>query len=445
MQCKRQLFLLTLVLAVTTLQAQNLKPHIGLSSLPKDSDKACVIPMITSHDFSQYGYKVNETVADFTLYDKNDKEYKLSTLLSSKKPVLLISSSYTCPVFRGKIPLINQLQDSFGNDVQILVVYTVEAHPDKDTSPYFGRVNTGSQNVKEGVLYQQPTTYGERKAIVEDLLKDIAIKVPVLIDGPCNEWWINYAKAPNNATLIDTDGVVAAKHAWLDKYPDDINCDIKKLLGIPDPCGSGGGSTQKGSFTFEMLSRDTVWGEGGTTLTIDAEIKNETDYPTHIFVKRLANNFPSGWEGSLCMDICYPTNVDTTTIVVPAQTTQHFSFYFYANEGVDTGHVQVGFRNVHNHDNKYARDFYGIAQDPASVKEVRAHQAIYPNPVRESRLTIDVPDAHWVIATDVSGRATTFEIQNGQLDCSTWHSGLWFLRVLDKNFEHRGNFSIVKH
>ena len=62
------------------------------------------------------------------------------------------------------------------------------------------------------------------------MLNAMTIDVPVLIDGPCNEYWTNMAYAPNNAYLINTDGSVYVKHGWFHKAPKDILADIDNLL-----------------------------------------------------------------------------------------------------------------------------------------------------------------------------------------------------------------------
>lgn len=79
-------------------------------------------------------------------------------------------------------------------------------------------------------MYRQPIIYADRLKIVEDLLNAYNLEVPVFIDGPCNEWWLHFGPAPNNATLIDATGIVRIKHAWFDREPDNILCELKNIL-----------------------------------------------------------------------------------------------------------------------------------------------------------------------------------------------------------------------
>lgn len=156
----------------------------------------------------------------------------MSGLLNSVKPVLLVGCNYTCYVFRGKIDVINEMKAMYGDDLQIYLVYTVEAHPVIDFSPYFGYENVGADNYAEGILYRQPTTYGERKDIVSDMLANETINVPVLIDGPCNEFWTNWGTNPNPAWLIAPDGYVYDAQKWFNKEPEDMYASIDDLLGL---------------------------------------------------------------------------------------------------------------------------------------------------------------------------------------------------------------------
>ena len=220
---------------VGPIYSQALQPSIGLSSLPADSDPVCAITTYTG-SFNTSGYQEGDTIPQFQLYDINGVAADALTLLQTGKPLLLIAGSYTCPVYRGKIAAIESIAATFAGLINIYVVYVVEAHPNTpDVSPYSGTVWTTSENQSEGILYLQPTTYGEKKSILSDELADTAypMTVPVLIDGPCNEWWLNFGPAPNNAYLINPDdGVVFAKHAWFNQAPENMTNDINALLAI---------------------------------------------------------------------------------------------------------------------------------------------------------------------------------------------------------------------
>ncbi|MEM7039441.1 MAG: hypothetical protein AAF570_20880, partial [Bacteroidota bacterium] len=173
----------------SSLQAQgNLLPSIGLNSLPPDSTPICYAPIFTGN-YTSSGLQPGDTAFDFTFYDLADNPHHLQSALNQGKPALLIAGSYTCPVFRNKISVINNVVAQYGSALDVFVLYELEAHPDIDTSVYFGYPNPGNANLQAGILYRQPTTYGERKALAQDCVDSLPISATVLIDGPCNEFY----------------------------------------------------------------------------------------------------------------------------------------------------------------------------------------------------------------------------------------------------------------
>jgi hypothetical protein len=290
-----------------------LKPFIGMDQQPAATDSICVITNYLGN-FGTSGYQLGDTVNDFRLYERDGKAFLLSDGLATGLPILLISSSYTCPVFRGKVSEINELVKTYQGKIQIFVVYTVEAHPDIDISPYFGRVNTGASNINEGILFRQPKTYGERLDIVNAMLLDLKIDAPILVDGPCNNWWQHYGPAPNNATLIDGNGIVQIKHAWFDRAPDDMFCDLEQYFNPGKNCDSIPSGT--GSFQFSMITDTMITGDLNSAMYAQGTLENNSASNVTIEVRRLQNSLPVNWFSSICLDVCYPTDVDSTQITL---------------------------------------------------------------------------------------------------------------------------------
>ncbi|MBK6754110.1 MAG: redoxin domain-containing protein [Flavobacteriales bacterium] len=365
-----------------------LLPSIGLPALPADSDPICTLPTQTP-PISNVGRPEGEQAADFTLYDINGNVFNLEDALLQGKPVLMISSSYTCPVFRDKVPKINDLVAAYSSQLHIVIVYTPEAHPAVDISPYFGAVNTGQQNIDAGILYEQPTTYGERKAVLQEMLDSLQIDAPVYIDGPCNEWWNYYGPQPNNAYLIDLNGTIHTHHDWFDKLPEDIDCDIEDLLALP-PTGDCGGETFGGHFNLEWVSNDTVYGTGGTTLTAYMKLFN-TSATDDVLVRvvKLETNLPGGWQTSLCLDVCYLPDVDTAIVPIAPGDTMHFYYYFYSTPGDAIGYTRVGMRNEHDFSNGFSREVWGESSGSVGIEEAWSTSplVIAPNPVTD-RITV---------------------------------------------------------
>ncbi len=436
------------LLAATIVNAQGLylDPSIGIGALPSDNEAICPIPIYTG-DYYATGLQAGDTAANFTLYDLNGDSINLRSALQTGKPVLMITGSYTCPVFRGKIPLINDIVQTYGNDLTTFIVYTVEAHP-TDTSPYFGFINITQANINEGILYDQPTTYGEKKAIVSDLLNDITIDAPVLIDGPCNNWWLHYGPAPQNAYIIDTTGKVFVKHGWFNKYPDDIICDIDSLLGNPSNCGGAA----DGSFEFILASADTLYGAPGKTLYGSGLLINNSTSDVLIDVRRLQNNMAPDWESSMCLDACLSPDVDTTTLFLAPGDTQLYTMYFFSGDNIDTSSIRMGFRNQNDNQNFFVQWFHGITDssyidttgNPPDTttgmiaENSIAHQDIrvYPNPFTTTT-TIYVPEALMtapieLTVYDLNGKLLRHQIMNHtihMLDREGLSKGMYIYRV----------------
>ncbi len=183
--------------------------HKTLNTIPQGAFVRCGIPQ-------------GEVAPDFVLYDNLGTPFRLSELLTEGKPVLLVAVSYSCPRMRKSITeVLSMLQKKFGEQINIRLVYTIEAHPTlAQECPY--SEDTAVQeaiqkNQEEGIYVSQAKTYFDRKKEAAQFIKALGITVPVLIDNPDNVWWRNFGPAPNNAYLLTPSGVVYRKYAWLDK------------------------------------------------------------------------------------------------------------------------------------------------------------------------------------------------------------------------------------
>ena len=175
------------LLCLPTLAQLNLKPTIGIGTLPNDADSVCTLGIVGGGGFGQVGPMSGDTIPHFNLWATDGSEMDIETVLLQGKPVLIVTGSYTCPVFRNKVDVINDLQSTYGSSLEIFIVYVVEAHPiAPDISPYFGVVNDAG-NPSVGINVLQPTTYGERKYVVQEMTDSMQFDVPIYLDGPCNE------------------------------------------------------------------------------------------------------------------------------------------------------------------------------------------------------------------------------------------------------------------
>jgi hypothetical protein len=429
---KRILFLL-IVLPALMMAQPVLKPGIGLSSLPADGDVTCTIPWYLG-SFDSSGLQVGDTAFDFKLYSLNGDSFVLSEKLGQGKPVLLVSGSYTCPVFRNKLDELNAIAAAYAGQLEVAIVYAVEAHP-TDISPYFGYVNVNQANQNQGILYPQPGTYGERKAICSDLLQNETVSVPVYLDGPCNVWWSVYGPAPNNAYLIDTTGIVFAKHGWFDRHPDhDMVCDIDSLLNSVSCTPPAGG----GSFTVQLVD-PVITGNAGDVLYAHATIINTTANYVNIGVKKQQSNLPAGWQSAFCFQVCFSPSEDSITIQVAPYDTADFSTDFFTSSlSADSGSVKVGFRNTDNLANSFSVTFRAYttdlvsSMDPASTEE--GSFSLYPNPSKDNaelvtaaslvNKEIEIWDMQGKLLQKQTINAPRIALQTGNLAC-----GVYLIRI----------------
>lgn len=359
--------------------AAQLLPSIGLSALPADTAAICaVFPYTGSYDTT--GYAVGDTVPDFTLYTVAGAPVTLSSVLQGGVPVLLVSASYTCPVFRGKIAELSRVDSLYQGQLKVYVVYTLEAHPIVDLSPYSGTVWTTAQNQQAGVLFRQPTTYGARKALIDSMVQAAYLRPEVLVDGPCNPWWQHFGPAPNNATLIQPDGRVFAKHDWFHRSPLNIYCDIDSLLGTSSgQCLSLGNI---GQFTFTLDRDSVVSGNAGDVLALHGLLTNTSTTDNVVLdMAKLAINVPPGWTTALCADICYPVTTTQTQLILAPGQVQPFTFYFYTDAIPAAGDVRVGFRNNPHPANNYRQGFYASTLPVGVAAPVRGKGLqVFPQP-----------------------------------------------------------------
>ncbi|MBL7771504.1 MAG: T9SS type A sorting domain-containing protein [Chitinophagaceae bacterium] len=433
-------YILANCLCIIFLSAQaQLQSFIGLNSLPPDSTSICTIPWYLG-SFYTSGLTAGSYAHDFKLYDSNGDSLVLSQKLANGKPVLLIAGSLTCPVFRDKIATINQIVNTYGSQLQVFVIYTLEAHP-TDTSVYFGYVNVGTQNTNAGILFSQPHTYGERKHMVDTMSFWTTVPVPVFIDGPCNAWWSTFGPAPNNAYLIDTSGKIVAKHGWFHKNPDNIFCSIDSLLGTT----SGLCNNQaNGNFQLQLVNQMVV-GAPGTILYDYAKLINTSNASVDIGIKKLQKNLPTNWLTAFCADVCYSPNDDSINVLLAPGDTLLFSLDFITDVVPDSGSVKVGFRNTMDVNNNYQVTFRAITA-PLYLEAIQMDESewtIFPNPANQI-LTISCNDKLekiWVY--DILGRLQQYEAaNNNSISVASYPSGEYLICAKTKTQMLRARLTI---
>ncbi|MDX2171875.1 MAG: T9SS type A sorting domain-containing protein [Bacteroidota bacterium] len=409
-----------------------LLPTIGLNSQPINSATICNEPFYLGSYYTS-GLSVGDTVPDFKLYAINGDSLILSNELSAGKPILLISGSLTCPVFRNKVNTINQVISTYGSAIKVFVIYTIEAHP-TDTSVYFGYINVTNQNTSAGILFPQPTTYGARKQMVDTMSSFVSLNAPVFVDGPCNQWWKTFGPAPNNAYLIKPNGVVAKKHGWFDKAPDKIFCDIDNVLAITS--GSCTTTTAPGNFSINVIN-SFVSGNPEDLLYDFVKIVNTQSVNVTIKTKKIQKNHPVGWQTAFCADVCYSASEDSVEFTILPNDSLLFSLDFYTDAIPDSGSVKVGFRNINNTNNSYSVRLrastlpiqIGINENTKYIPNF----SLYPNPSKDQTAVVTDETEYSFTIQDYMGKEVYFAINNPIITTSQFKNGVYFISLKTKN------------
>lgn len=189
----------------------------------------CALLVAPTTHGQQFGkaLKAGDPAPDFELKTLDDKSVRASALWSNQ-PTVIMTGSYTCPVFRGKTSGFEKLAREFSHQVNFLVVYTLEAHPKGDPSPYHGRERITRANERARILVPQPKTAEERTQRAQTCAREMKLATPVVVDQMDDAVWKAYGSAPNSATLVGRDGKVLEYEKWFE--PQTMRVAITKAL-----------------------------------------------------------------------------------------------------------------------------------------------------------------------------------------------------------------------
>ncbi len=83
------------------------------------------------------------------------------------------------------------------------MVYIAEAHPSD--------VWQMQSNVKDGVIFRNPTTNAERESVANSCVRKLHLAIPALIDSMENRVEQEYTGWPDRLYLIDKEGKIRLK------------------------------------------------------------------------------------------------------------------------------------------------------------------------------------------------------------------------------------------
>lgn len=264
-------------------------------------------------------------------------------------------------------------------------------------------------------------------------------------------WWLNYGHSPNNAYLIDKDGTIFSKHGWFNQQGHDIKCDIIELLYGNNDCEE---PENTGNFEFSLNSDVLGTGLPEETIFVYGELNNYSDNPVEIEVRRLEENLPMGWATSICLDVCYPPDVDSTTFVLGSGETQAYTMYFYTNNILGQGMVKMSFQNLLHKENLYTQDMYAETQFTTSIEiEKNIIIDLFPNPTAdiihlnfdEKFLNVSSP-TYVFIYNSIGTEVLKIQLRepNQKIDLSSFDNGNYYCYVKNEQFIINKSFLILK-
>jgi hypothetical protein len=119
---------------------------------------------------------------------------------------------------------LHALSEKWSSDVQFVVVYIREAHPEEGW--------VVNQNRDQEILVNDPTTNEERVEVAQACALSLKIRMPVVVDEVDDQIASAYGALPDRLYLIGTNGEVAYQGEpgpW-GFDPDKLNAAIEQLI-----------------------------------------------------------------------------------------------------------------------------------------------------------------------------------------------------------------------
>ncbi len=123
--------------------------------------------------------------------------------------------------------------------------------------------------------------------------------------------------------------------------------------------------TEAAGQTFTFVPDDTVLsGPLGSEIVFDCTLTNVSTQTITLALVRTMNSLPAGWESSMCLDVCYPSTMDTV-MTTPAfgssplnpGESRDFSVHVYTATNPGTGIVRIAAWDTRNPSDRQAVTF----------------------------------------------------------------------------------------
>lgn len=143
--------------------------------------------------FSEDAPRPGERLPEFDLPTTDGGRIR-SGDFSGKKPLLLITGSYSCPMTASSNPILKRLYQEFGADIEFLLLHVREAHP--------------------GEHRQQPRNISEKMEHARALQRRDRLPWPIAVDDTNGTVHRALDEKPNAVYLTDKRGVIVYRGLW---------------------------------------------------------------------------------------------------------------------------------------------------------------------------------------------------------------------------------------
>lgn len=165
--------------------------------------------------FAGRGVQPGQPLPTLSLTDLDGKSVSMDELRGAR-PLVVVTASITCNVARRQQRDVDALRAKYGEQIAVVVVYTIDAHPKGDPCPYTGKEWVPKDNERDEVLVRQPATLEDRRALARQYQSRFSDGAVVVVDTMDNASWKALGEAPNLGLLVDRAGIVRLRQGWFD-------------------------------------------------------------------------------------------------------------------------------------------------------------------------------------------------------------------------------------
>lgn len=149
-------------------------------------------------------------------YNLKGEKYGVDSIFKSK-PVIFVSGSYSCPVFRYNTKRLYRDMHRKSKKYDVYFIYLLEAHP-LIGSPYGHRRDSTRQNKKDSIFISQQKYIKQRLASAAKARYDFNLFGKVLADNESNDYFVKFHAGPNSYLVFSKDGVLVEQRNWFRKH-----------------------------------------------------------------------------------------------------------------------------------------------------------------------------------------------------------------------------------